>query len=251
MKVTALLNFTIVIFVFTTVYAGESNITKQQTKTSTSSSSTLSNGAHPLPFRAGDALEIVPFPDTTVFPSGFYPIDGEGFVDFPIIGYIKVTDKSCEELQKLLAEKYVEFMRYPHMRIRPMIRVALNGGFYRPGLYWIDPHATLWETVQIAGGPQRADGFKKLKWERNRTEIDKNLVPLLQDGKSLYQIGFKTGDQLTVTQKQQSTGWDVFKTEILPLFTFTISTAVSIISVYSSIQMYDYYRSNSLNSSNP
>jgi protein involved in polysaccharide export with SLBB domain len=196
-----------------------------------------------LPFIAGDALQITPWPDTAAFPAGFYPIDGEGYVDFPIIGYVKVTTLAAEELAKLLAEKYVDFMRYPHMTIRPMVRVALNGGFYRPGLYWINPRASLWEAVQIAGGPQRSDGFKKIKWERDGTVINNNMVPLLQEGKSLYQAGFKTGDQLTVTQRPLLTGWDMFSSNVLPMITFAISTAVSALTIYNSMQMTEYYRS--------
>lgn len=199
---------------------------------------TLTSGVRPLSFKPGDALEITTYPDTGAFPSGFYPIDGEGFVDFPILGYIKVVNMSSEELAKLLADKYVDFMRYPHMRIRPVIRIALNGGFYRPGLYWIDPHASLWEAIQEAGGTLRSDGFKKLKWERNKALVNKDLVSLLQDGKSLYQIGFQSGDQVTILQRPQQTGWEVFRTDVLPILSILLSTTVSALSVYSTMQIY-------------
>jgi protein involved in polysaccharide export with SLBB domain len=121
--------------------------------------------------------------------------------------------------------------------------VSLNGGFFRPGLYWIDPHTSLWEAVQLAGGTQRADGFKKLKWERNSVVLNDNLVPLLQEGKSLYQIGFMTGDQITIVQRPQQTGWEIFKNEVLPILTLTLSTSMSVFTAYNSIQMYQNYRS--------
>lgn len=205
---------------------------------------------HVLPFIPGDALQITTWPDTAAFPSGFYPIDGDGYVDFPIIGYIKVTTLTPDQLSKQLAEKYVDFMRFPHMTIRPMVRVALNGGFYRPGLYWINPRASLWEAVQTAGGTQREDGFKKLKWERDGSVVNQNIIPFLQEGKSLYQIGFKTGDQLTVLQQPQRTRWEAFTSNVLPIVTFSISTAVSVFSVYSSMQMIEYYQSRSTGPSN-
>ncbi len=227
---------TLMLFVVLFAEAPGDTATTGQTGTAT-----LTSGVRPLPFKPGDALEIITYPDTGAFPTGFYPIDGEGFVDFPIIGYIKVTNMSSDALAKLLAEKYVDFMRYPHMKVRPVIRIALNGGFYRPGLYWINPHASLWEAIQMAGGPQRPDGFKKLKWERNNEVFKQNLAPVIQEGKSLYQIGFTTGDQLTVIQQPQRTGWELFKTEILPMLTFSITTAVSIFTVYSSMLMYQNY----------
>ncbi len=220
--------------------SGAPNSSEQQ---SPSVAAPAGNAARPLPFKPGDALKIIPYPDTAGFPAGFYPVDGEGFVDFPIIGYVKVTGMSCEGLAKLLAEKYVDFMKYPHMTIRPLIRVALNGGFYRPGLYWVNPHASLWEALQIAGGTTRVDGFKKLKWERSNTIVNSNIVPLIQEGKSLYQIGFETGDQISVLQQPARTGWEVFRTDVLPMFTFSISTAVSVFTIYNSMQMYQYYKS--------
>ncbi len=197
---------------------------------------------HPLPFRAGDALEIVTYPDSGGIPAGVYSIDGDGFADFPIIGYVKVVDYTPESLAELLSGKYVDFMRYPYMSIRPLIRVALNGGFYRPGLYWIDPHVTLWETVQTAGGTQRRDGFEKLSWERDNAVVKENLVPLLQDGKSLYQIGFKTGDQLTVQQQPELTRWQAFRENIFPIMTFVLSTGISLITLYNTLELNRIYR---------
>ena len=195
-----------------------------------------------LRFVPGDALLVSTWPDSAGFPRGFYPIDGDGYVDFPIVGYLKVTDKSPEALSKILSEKYVDFMRYPHMSIRPMLRVSLSGGFYRPGLYWINPHASLWDAVRTAGGTQRLDGFKKMKWERDGGVVKENLVPLLQEGKSLYQIGFKSGDQITVLQQPLRTGWEVFRTDVLPMISFSISTAISVFTLYNTMQLYQYYR---------
>lgn len=192
----------------------------------------------PKHFIPGDALEIVSFPDTTAFPSGFYPIDGEGYVEFPVIGTVKVTGMTPDALSKMLAEKYVEFMRYPHMTIKPMIRVALNGGFYRPGLYWVDPKSTLWEVIQTGGGPQRKDGFQKLRWERSDTVVSEKVTTIIEEGQSLYQIGFKTGDQLTVLQQPHRTGWEVFRGDVIPLMTTTITIIISALTLYNTAQYY-------------
>jgi protein involved in polysaccharide export with SLBB domain len=225
----------------TIVQFAAADSTATLTSMQTASAST-GDSVRPLPFKPGDALQIITYPDSNAFPKGLYSIDGEGFVDFPIIGYVKVIDMSAEALSKLLSEKYVDFMRYPYMKIRPLIRVSLTGGFLRPGLYWIDPHTSLWEAVQVAGGTQRGDGFKKLKWERSRVVVNKDLVPLLQEGKSLYQIGLQTGDQVTIIQRPQQSGWDVFRTDILPILSIIISTGVSAFTVYTSMQYYNNSR---------
>jgi hypothetical protein len=48
---------------------------------------------------------------------------------------------------------------------------------------------------------------------------------------------------LTVVQQPQLAGFDLFKSNVLPMITFTISTAVSVFSIYNSMQMMEYYRS--------
>lgn len=194
-----------------------------------------------LSFSPGEALHISTWPDTGAFPEGVYLIDGEGYVNFPIIGFVKVTEFTPDSLAKFLAEKYVDFMRYPHMTIRPLIRIAFNGGFYKPGLYWVDPRYSLWEALQLAGGVTRTDGFKKLKWERGGTVLTKDLTPLLEEGKSLYQIGFKSGDQITIVQTPHREGWELFKADVLPIITLSVSTIISVLSIYNTLMIYRRY----------
>lgn len=204
--------------------------------TPTISGSKQVDSAHPSPFRAGDALEITTYPDTVAFPSGFYPIDGDGYTDFPIIGYTKVTEMSVSTLTTYLAEKYVDYMRYPTMSVRPMIRVTLQGGFFQPGLYWVSPNASLWDALKVAGGTQRTDGCRKLKWERDNKVVSNNLVPFLESGQSLYQIGFQSGDQITVLQQQYRTKWDIFRGDVIPLLTTAASITISIMTLAYLIQ---------------
>lgn len=192
----------------------------------------------PLPFKAGDALEVTAYPDSQGFPAGLYTIDGEGYVDLPIIGYLNVTGMTAHELEKLLANKYIDYMRYPLLKIRPRIRVTFNGGFFRPGLYWVDPHATLWDALHVAGGTQRMDGVKKLRWERSGKVVSNTLAVTLQEGKSLYQIGFKTGDQITVLQQPYRTRWDVFRGDVIPLVTTSLSLIISAFTLYYTAQRY-------------
>lgn len=203
-------------------------------------SQTTVDNAHPTSFAAGDAIEIITFPDTLAFPSGVYLIDGEGYVDFPIIGYLKVINMTPNALTALLAEKYVDYMRYPLMSVRPVIRVAFQGGFFQPGLYWVSPNMSLWDALKIAGGTQRTDGCRKLRWERSNKIVSNNLVSLLEEGKSLYQIGFKSGDQITVLQQPYRTKWEIFRTDILPMLTTSVSLFISVMTLFLTSQYYKF-----------
>ncbi len=191
-----------------------------------------------IPFMPGDALEIKVYPDTISFPNGIYTIDDKGYAYLPILGYKKVTDKSVSKVESLLKEAYVNYLPQPNIQVRPLIRISLLGGFYRPGLYWVDPRGNMWNIIQYAGGTAREDGLEKLKWRRNRVTISKDLIPYIESGESLQSIGFKSGDQVRVTQRPQRRFWDVFRSDVLPLLSFTISAVASAASVYMAYQMY-------------
>ncbi len=63
------------------------------------------------------------------------------------------------------------------MRVKPAIRVSVIGGVNNPGFYYIDQNSSLWEVLKIAGGTTFEDGLKDMTWERDRDEINDNLVP--------------------------------------------------------------------------
>jgi protein involved in polysaccharide export with SLBB domain len=196
------------------------------------------------PFIAGDALKITTYPDTNTFPSGMYSIDGKGYADLPILGFVKVIDFTATQLEDTLKKAFVEQLRYPHLKVRPLLKVTLLGGFQRPGLYWIDPHASLWQTIQLGGVPTRSDGLKKLKWERSRTIVSADLVPQFQSGQSLYQMGLRSGDQLVALARPERTSWEAFRSEVLPLITFTLSTILTGATVYQTYYLVQDIRHN-------
>jgi protein involved in polysaccharide export with SLBB domain len=183
-------------------------------------------------FHAGDALLITTYPDTGIFFRGIHRIDDQGFADLPIIGKIQVIDKSEKELSDALIAAYVNYLRYPIVQVRPLIRVSLLGGFYRPGLYWVTPESSLWDIVNIAGGTQREDGIQKLRWERSKMLIKTDLVEDFQSGSSLTQMGFNSGDQIWVTPKPNTQFWDIFQTNIIPFLSVTVSIASSALVAY-------------------
>jgi protein involved in polysaccharide export with SLBB domain len=187
-----------------------------------------------LQFKPGNALKISVYPDSGAFPGGVYPIDSRGMVDLPIIGYLKVIDMSPRQIELLLTEKYSTYLPRPNISVRPVYRISLLGGFLRPGLYWVDPRASLWSAVEKAGGPQREDGIGKIQWVRGSKIVTKNIVPFFQSGASLYSIGFESGDQLCVTPRPRRQVMENIQTNVLPFLTILLTTA----SVYATYQFY-------------
>lgn len=173
-------------------------------------------------FVPGDAVEISVFPDTSSFLNKVYAIDGDGYVFLPLIGKTKVTDKSSEEFTRFLTNTYEQYLKFPFIKVRPLIRVSVLGGVQRPGLYFVDPNYSLWNVIQLVGGTLNEDGLKKMHWERDKKTVKENLIPFLQAGTSLKEIGFRSGDQIWVP----SPGRPNFFTRlnmVLPIVTLGLS----------------------------
>jgi len=159
-------------------------------------------------FKPGDAVRIMIYPDTTSFLHGTYPIDGEGYVYLPITGRVKVSQMNEEQLVNFLKTSYTQYFRIPNIQVRNLMRVSVLGGFNRPGMYYVDSDETLWHLLRLAGGTADGEGLADLKWERDNEVIEENLISMLESGKSLRQLGFRSGDQIWVKRPDQPTFWD-------------------------------------------
>ena len=172
------------------------------------------------PFVPGDAVMISVFPDTASFLNQVYPIDDKGFIELPIYGRVKISNMTETELIEFLKTKYRDYLRFPFLQVKPLIRVSILGGIPRPGLYYFDPNRSLWDLLYLAGGTIDEDGLKQMRWERDRKVIQKNLIPYLQKGNSLKSIGFRSGDQIWVRTPTKPGFWEKV-TRYLPIFTLT------------------------------
>jgi protein involved in polysaccharide export with SLBB domain len=191
-------------------------------------------------FNPGEAIKISVYPDSALFLNGFYQIDNDYNVNLPILGLVSLKNRSHVDLINFLKKEYSDYLRYPNINVTPFIRVSFFGGFFRPGLYWIEPRNTLWDAVQMAGGVNREDGLKKIRWERNGTVVSNNIIAPFESGTSLTNMGFRSGDQLCVTAKSKLVFWDVFRQDIIPILTFALSSAVTSMTAYQTYRLIRY-----------
>ncbi len=189
----------------------------------------------PHRFSEGDAVRIVVYPDTN-FLNGVYPIDSKGEIILPMVGRVQVTDKTDTQLLEYLRSRYAEYLRYPLIAVKPMVRLSFLGGFARPGLYYVDPRATFWHAVSLAGGTEREDGIKKMRWERDRTTVSRDLVALYQSDKGIYEMGFQSGDQIWVTSRPKRHFWDVFRNDVIPVVGIAMSVVATAVTVNATLE---------------
>jgi len=190
------------------------------------------------PFVAGDGILIDAFPDTASFLNRSFPIDYNGMVDFPLIGKVKVTDMTIEQLETFIKTQFKSYLRYPNIKVKPVIRVSILGGVSRPGLYYVDYQNSLWEVIRMAGGTTLESGLKELHWERNRDEVTGDLIPYIQKGISLKDMGFRSGDQLWTPLVPPQTFFQFTTANILPLASFITSLLFFYITYQQTVTLY-------------
>ncbi len=183
------------------------------------------------PFKPGYGLMVSTLPDTTNLLMGIYAIDDRGYAEFPIIGKVKVSEMKRPQLIEFLKTQFRNYLRYPNIYVKPMVRVSLLGGFMRPGLYYVDIHNSLWQVVQRAGGTLRENGIYKMKWERRHDEQVDDLTPYFEKGVSLKEMGFNSGDQIWTPSPDRRTFWDTVG-DVMPILTF----ATTIWAMYNTYQ---------------
>jgi protein involved in polysaccharide export with SLBB domain len=182
-------------------------------------------------FLRGDALKIMVAPDTLQFINGTYLIDDDGCVFLPVLGKVKVDAMSEMELTTYLNSAYQTYLKYPTVKVQPLMRISLLGGFHRPGFFYVNPTISLWGAIALAGGPIREDGIKKINWERRGSVINKNLLPAIEAGRSLKTLGVQSGDQLWITHIPNRDGWELFTTNVLPIISVSVS-ALSVVTAF-------------------
>jgi hypothetical protein len=143
-----------------------------------------------------------------------------------------------EELANYIKNTYLQYLHFPSVRVQPLIRLELMGGFQRPGFYYFSPHTSFWEVFRMAGAPIREDGIEKLKINRAGAIIDFDPVLSVQNTKSLRQMGILSGDQIRVTVQPLKTTWEGFKDDVLPVISLALSVAATTLTAYISYEAF-------------
>lgn len=193
-----------------------------------------SQNAYGKRFMPGDGVRITVYPDSQSFLNGEYPIDSDGNIFLPIVGKYFILNQTPQNFQKYLSTTFTPYLRFPEVQVQPLVRVSLLGGFERPGLYFVEPERSIWDLIHLAGGPVHENGLRHMRWERDRSIVNKDLIKYIESGESIQKIGFISGDQIWTPSEKPKGIWNIAVREflirdIVPLTTlfFSIYYAVN------------------------
>lgn len=146
---------------------------------------------------AGDKLRVSVFGEDTL--SGEFIITSSGNLTFPLIGNIKASDQTVEQLQdtirKSLADGYINDPRVTIQVIsfRPFY---ILGEVARPGEYPVSTGLTLEQAVASAGGYTYRANTKRAYLKRS-TSAEQELV----DIRGPKQIIIRAGDTIRIRER--------------------------------------------------
>lgn len=136
---------------------------------------------------------------------GEYLIDTRGYIMMPLIGTFKVIGYNRFTLAEKIKEEYKSYFTEPFISITPLIRITLQGPFYRPGSYRVNRDDSLWDLIDRAGGPRYNCNLKSLRVVRNNKVVIKNLLTGFEKAHSLAELGIQSGDQIRAKEKTEIT----------------------------------------------
>jgi protein involved in polysaccharide export with SLBB domain len=147
---------------------------------------------HPLV--PGDAIRLAFWREPDF--NGDYPVDENGSVVLPILGYRRVTDISPADLKERLLGEYREQLRNQDVQIILLRRVRILGAVHDPGLYFVDPTMTLGDAVALAGGATGDGKLDDIKIIRGSEEIRSGM-----DSNIRVVEEVQSGDQIMVPER--------------------------------------------------
>lgn len=159
----------------------------------------VSQGAPGYTLRPGDVVEINVWGRQDY--SGQFQIDETGLIHYPVLGEINTAEMTIGSLREALRAGLGTLFTNPFVTITPRFRIAVLGEVVRPGLYTVDPTLSVLDVVALAGGSTPVGNLGKIRVFRSGAETRVSLEQLSTRGRSLQEVGIRSGDEIVVPRK--------------------------------------------------
>lgn len=184
--------------------------------------SRLIQSSKPADYRIaeGDILSIVlvGYPDiapasgsvsnSNPYASGF-PVDQQGFVQFPLIGRIQASGLSVPQFTTNLRNRLQKYLKYSDPQVKIINyrgnKFFIDGEVRQPGEFnFEDAPVSLYSAISMAGGTTATGDSNNIILNRNGQSYSLGLQALREMGSSANQIYLQDGDSVHVNSQSRN-----------------------------------------------
>ena len=160
----------------------------------------------------GDILGIVlvGYPDMAVAGTNGYPVDQQGFVQFPLVGRVKASGLSVPQFTASLQSKLQRYLKYSDPQVKIINyrgnKFFIDGEVRQPGEFAIeDAPVSLYSAISKAGGVTETGDSNSIVLSRKGRNYNVGLQMLRQIGASGNQIYIQDGDSIHLNSQSRNT----------------------------------------------
>lgn len=159
----------------------------------------------------GDVLSIVlvGYPDMNKASETGYPVDQQGYVQFPLIGRIKASGMSVPTFTATLQNRLQRYLKYSDPQVQIINyrgnKFFIDGAVNKSGEFAInDAPVSLYSALSMAGGTDATGDSNSIVLNRNGRNYNLSLQALRQIGSSANQIYLQDGDSIHVNSQDRN-----------------------------------------------
>lgn len=152
----------------------------------------------------GDTLTIT-YTDKDELIGAVYQVSGEGEINVPLIGVVKVNGLNRKQVREKLNELYGSYFRYPNvtLTVNASGRFMVVGSVMQPGVYYMQSNLTVMEAILNAGSYLKDEAnmgsVMLMRGGLNTPEVRRlNLKKMLSKGDRRDNLIIKPGDLIYV-----------------------------------------------------
>ena len=167
----------------------------------------------------GDILSInlVGYPDIRSLPAtgsdspsaSGYPVDQQGYIQFPLIGRIKASGMSVPTFTATLQNRLQRYLKYSDPQVKIINyrgnKFFIDGEVKQPGEFAIDDApVSLYSAISMAGGATEEGDSNSIVLNRKGRNYNVSLNALREIGASGNQIYLQDGDSIHVNSQSRN-----------------------------------------------
>lgn len=144
--------------------------------------------------------------DQSAFING-YPINQQGYVQFPLVGRYKASGKTLSQINTELKSAFSRYLKQPDIIVRIVSyqgqRYSVQGNVSKSGQFFLtDQPTSLYTALGMAGGVTQLGDPTSIQLIRHGQTFNLNTIELEKEGLSLHKLMIQPNDTIYVNARE-------------------------------------------------